>query len=512
MALLGQTMGAISPPHLPFLLLLFLTSQPVALCQTSTQASSTTSVVSTTSIPPSSPTPTITATFTTTRPATTTTLPGPTTTGAPSTSTRAVTLTAPPLRTSSTSSPSNTSLGSGSTLALKTPGLTAPAPGCGPGLDPVYSYLCDTQAAWGIVVESLASLGFVLSAGLLLGLLLWSLWRCCCCGGGGGGGGCCRRSCRCGGSGGSVVSLLLFLLGTAGLFALTFAFVVRLTPQTCPTRLFLFGVLSALCFSALLARGLALLGFGVARGWAEPVVALALTAVQVIIAAEWLLMVLVRHDLPCSYEQDDFAMLVIYVLCLLAAAIAVACRLVWRTRRTYGYSYRHTTTWSRAGHTQAVLLLLTVLLAAAVWVVWIALLTRGNPEMGRRPGWDDPVLSVALVSTGWVLLLGHGLCRLVFLCRGEARTKGSPLDFTSWTSPSPGMSSLPSPKGGRDNGSFENDADDRRGKRSEPVLRSPYESGFSMTEIDPDKDYSIPRPQTTNINEPYDEYYGPRQS
>lgn len=31
-------------------------------------------------------------------------------------------------------------------------------------------------------------------------------------------------------------------------------------------------------------------------------------------------------------------------------------------------------------------------------------------------------------------------------------------------------------------------------------------------EIDPDKDYSIPRPQTTNINEPYDEYYGPRQS
>ncbi|XP_048102066.1 G-protein coupled receptor family C group 5 member D [Alosa alosa] len=494
MTLLVQTMGAISP-HLPFLLLLFLTSLPFAPCQTSTVASNTTDVVSTSSTPLSSPTPTITATFTTT-------LPGPTT------PTRAVTLTAPPLQTSSTS-PSNSSLGSGSTLAPTTPALTAPAPGCGPGLDPIYSYLCDMQAAWGIVVESLASLGFVLSAGLLLGLLLWSLWRCCCCGGGG----CCRRqSSRCGGSGGSVVSLLLFLLGTAGLFILTFAFVVRLTPQTCPTRLFLFGVLSALCFSALLARGLALLGFGVARGWAEPVVVLVLTTVQVIIAAEWLLMVLVRHDLPCSYEQDDFAMLVIYVLCLLAAAIVVAGRLVWRTRRTYGYSYRHTTTWSRAGHTQAVLLLLTVLLAVAIWVVWIALLTRGNPEMNRRPSWDDPVLSVALVSSGWVLLLGHGLCQLVFLCRGEARTKGSPLDFTSWTSPSPGIGSLASPKGGRDNGSFENDADDRRGKRSEPVLRSPYESGFSMTEIDPDKDYSIPRPQTTNINEPYDEYYGPRQS
>ena len=27
-------------------------------------------------------------------------------------------------------------------------------------------------------------------------------------------------------------------------------------------------------------------------------------------------------------------------------------------------------------------------------------------------------------------------------------------------------------------------------------------------EIDPDKDYTIPRPQTTNYREPYDEYYG----
>lgn len=309
----------------------------------------------------------------------------------------------------------------------------------------------------------MASLGFVLSMGMLLGLLLWSLWRCCCCCGGRG---CCRRrNSRCGGAGGSTVSLLLFLLGTAGLFALTFAFVVRLTPQTCPTRIFLFGVLSALCFSALVARGLALLGFGVARGWAEPVVILVLTTVQVIIAVEWLLMVLVRHELPCSYKQEDFAMLIIYVLCLLAAAVVITMRLVWRTRRTYGYSYRHTSTWSRAGHTQAVLLLLTTLLAVAIWVVWIALLTRGNYEMNRRPSWDDPVLSVALVATGWAMLLGHGLSQLAFLCRGEARNKHSPLDFTSWTSPSPGMESLSSPKGGRENGSFENDGDTRRGER-----------------------------------------------
>lgn len=95
------------------------------------------------------------------------------------------------------------------------------------------------------------------------------------------------------------------------------------------------------------------------------------------------------------------------------------------------------------------------------------------------------------------------------------------------------------------------------GRRTEQSLRSPYESGFSMTvsnritdliphtlqlslwpfttggslslivrlmkagvlivlawwmcdymfqEIDPDKDFTIPRPQTTNYREPYDEY------
>ncbi|XP_042564859.1 G-protein coupled receptor family C group 5 member D, partial [Clupea harengus] len=400
-------MGAITP-RLPFLLLIFLTSLPFAQCQNSTAASATADVANITSDPLrsptsnitstslssptstitptslSSPTSTITPTLTTASPATTTVVP--------STSTRAITLTGPPLRNST----SNSSLDS---VDAQTP---APAPGCGPGLAPIYFNLCDKQAAWGIVVESLASLGFVLSVGLLLGLLLWSL----------------------------VVSLLLFLLGTAGLFALTFAFVVHLTPRTCPTRLFLFGVLSALCFSALLARCLALLGFGVARGWAEPVVVVVLTAVQVIIAVEWLLMVLVRDGLPCSYSQAEFAMLLIYVLCLLAAALVLAARLVWRTRRAYGYSYRHTAAWSRAGHTQATLLLLTVLLAAAVWVVWIALLTRGNPEMGRRPAWDDPVLSVALVASGWVMLLGHGVSQLAVLCRREARTKGSTLDFT----------------------------------------------------------------------------------
>ncbi|KAG7459401.1 hypothetical protein MATL_G00210170 [Megalops atlanticus] len=406
----------------------------------------------------------------------------------------------------STSSPNGTESGSATnnpnlTASVlpnftSTSNATAPAPGCGVGLDPIYSNLCDRQAAWGIVVETLATLGFLVTAGLLLGLAGWALWVC-------------VPFRRRRGIAGTVASLLLSLLATAGLFGLTFAFIVRLTPQTCPTRVFLFGVLFALAFSSLLARSLALQGFGVVRGPGEAGLVLALTAVQVIVATEWLVTVLVRDGLPCSYTQGEFVALLVYVLCLLAAALAFTTRGLCRSCCAYSYSYTGASrTQTRV---QAALLCLAAVLSAAIWVVWIALLTRGNSDMGRRPAWDDPVLSVALVANGWVLLLAHGLAQTSFLCRGEARGKEGPLDFTGWTSPSTDMPGLgSSTKTGRENCSFESDGQDRRGKRQEPVLRSPYESGFSMTEIDPDRDYSIPRPQTTNTTEPYDDYYGNR--
>ncbi|KAM3864398.1 G-protein coupled receptor family C group 5 member D [Diretmus argenteus] len=364
--------------------------------------------------------------------------------------------------------------------------------GCGPGLDPAYTHLCDRQSVWGIVLESLASLGFLVSAGLLIGLLFWTLWVCVS-----------PRRER-GGIGGAVISMSLFLLGTAGVFAITFAFIIRLTPQTCPTRLFLFGVLFSLVFSCLVARCLALLGFAVARGWGEPALALGLFAVQVVIATEWLITVLVRDRKPCEYSQDEFVMLLIYVLCLLALGLVLSLRYLCRSCFTYSY----TGITHRQGRAQATLLCLTLLLSACIWVVWIALLTRGNREMGRQPKWDDPVLSVALVANGWVLLLGHGVAQVAFLCRTEARSKDGPLSFAGWTSRNAEIPGLGSQKSGKENGSFEKDIEDRGGRRHDPALRSPYESGFSMTDIDPDKDYSIPRPQTTNIREPYDEYYG----
>lgn len=366
---------------------------------------------------------------------------------------------------------------------------TAKIRGCERGMDPIYQFLCDRRAAWGIVLETLATSGFLLSLGLLIGLIIWSLCMC--------------VKKQNSNIGGIVACMSMFLLATAGIFAVTFAFIIRLTPQTCPTRLFLFGVLFAFGFSCLLARCLALLGFAAARGWGELGVALGLSTVQIIIATQWLIIVLARDGRPCEYSQEEFVMLLIYVLCLLAISLLLSLNLMCRSCITYSYSYSGPS--NQHANIQAMLLAFTLILSAAIWVVWIVMLTRGNVEVGKRPVWDDPVLSIALVSNGWVFLMGHGLSQVAFLCRGEATGKDVPLSFAGWTSPSADTPGLHSPKEGKENGSFENEGD-RRGRRTEPVLRSPYESGFSMTEIDPDRDYSIPRPKTTNYGEPYDEY------
>ncbi|KAM9844244.1 retinoic acid-induced protein 3 [Aulostomus maculatus] len=366
-------------------------------------------------------------------------------------------------------------------------------PGCRNGLDTIYRYLCDRRAAWGIILETLASAGFLFSIILIISLLLWSLWIC-------------VSSRQRSNIGGTVACMSMFLLATAGIFATTFSFIIRLTPQTCPTRLFLFSVLFSLAFSCLLARCLALLGFAAARGWGEPALALGLFIVQVIISTQWLILVLVRDKNRCEYSQEEFAMLQIYVLCLLSVSLILSMHFLCRSCTTYSYSYAGAA--HQQSRQQAMLLFLTLLLSVGIWVVWITMLIKGNPELGRRPHWDDPVLSIALVTNGWVLLMGHGLSQVAFICRGEAKSKEIPLSFAGWTSASADIPGLGSPKEGRENGSFESESENRRGRTTNLELQSPYESGFSMTEIDPDKDYTIPRPQTTNYREPYDEYYG----
>lgn len=323
-------------------------------------------------------------------------------------------------------------------------------PGCSVELDPMFRYLCDRQAVWGIVVVTLVSAGFLFSLALLVGLLCWSLWFCLS-----------SRKQR-SSIGGIVASMSMFLLATAGLFAATFSFIIRLNRETCPTRIFLFSVFFSLAFSCLLARCLALLGFAAARGWGEPGLALGLFMVQVILSAQWLLIVLVRDKMSCEYTLDELVMLQIYVMCLLAISLVFSIYFLCRSCWTYSYSY--TRGARQHGKIHAILLSLTLLLSTCIWVVWITMILWGNRTLGRQPQWDDPVLSITLVSNGWVLLMGYGLSQVAFLCRGEAKSKDIHLNFSGWTSPSADIPGLNSPEKGRDNRSFVTDGENRRGK------------------------------------------------
>ncbi|XP_026110644.1 G-protein coupled receptor family C group 5 member B-like [Carassius auratus] len=351
--------------------------------------------------------------------------------------------------------------------------------GCGVALALDFWPLCDT---WGIVVQAVAGAGLVICVVLMLALLLWSA--------------CASRR-----RNSVLAALMLFLMATAGIFALPYSFLIALSPQTCPVRVFAFGVLFSVAFGALLARGLSLLGVSLARGWREVCVTAALALVQVIIATEWLLVVLVQDKRTCQFSQPEFAMLQIYVMVLLATALVTALGFLRYTCVTY--SYRDSGQVHRQNKVQASLLVLTLLLSVCVWLVWITLLTYGNRAMGRSPLWDDPVISVALTANGWVLLLGHGFTQVRFMCKHNARTKDPPLDFTGWTSSRTPPAAPPDLKTGTDNEGFQTDTDARRGN-------DVAWSGIFMRELSAEKDYSIPRPTTTNINEPYDEYYGHR--
>ncbi|XP_009574644.1 PREDICTED: G-protein coupled receptor family C group 5 member C, partial [Fulmarus glacialis] len=119
-------------------------------------------------------------------------------------------------------------------------GQTTPPSGCGKDLSPLYYNLCDLSAAWGIVLEAVASLGvvasFVLTIVLVASLPFVQDPQ--------------KKS--------LVATQVFFLLGTFGLFCLTFDFIVGPDFSTCTSRRFLFGVLFGICFSCLLAHAVAL--------------------------------------------------------------------------------------------------------------------------------------------------------------------------------------------------------------------------------------------------------------
>ncbi|XP_044156034.1 G-protein coupled receptor family C group 5 member C [Bufo gargarizans] len=251
--------------------------------------------------------------------------------------------------------------------------------GCGEGLDPIYYYLCDLSAAWGIVLQAITSAGIVSSFILTIVLVASAPFiqdkR--------------KKS--------MLGTQVFFLLGTLGLFCLVFDMVVKKDFSTCASRRFLFGVLFAICFSCLWVHA-GNLNYLVRKntgpsGWWIFGMAIALSLVEVIINTEWLIITVVRTPItlgqPCFIANEDFVMALIYVMFLILAGFVTA----WPALcGRYGHWKKH-----------AVFILLTLFLSACIWIVWIVMYVYGNTRVGNLY-WDDPTLAIALVSNAWAFV------------------------------------------------------------------------------------------------------------
>lgn len=274
-------------------------------------------------------------------------------------------------------------------------GQSSPPAGCGTDLSSLYYNLCDLSAAWGIVLEAVASLGvvtsFVLTIVLVASLPFVQDPQ--------------KKS--------LVATQVFFLLGTFGLFCLTFDFIVGPDFSTCTSRRFLFGVLFGICFSCLLAHAVALNFLARRnrgpRGWVTLAVALLLALVEVIINAEWLIITVARREGgspdPCQLADADFVMALIYVMFLLVAAFSTA----WPALCGH---YRR---W----HKHSAFILATTGLSMAIWVAWMAMYLYGNQRAGEKPGWDDPTLAIALVSNACTFLLLYIIPEVTHMTRGD---------------------------------------------------------------------------------------------
>ncbi|KAL4685676.1 hypothetical protein H8959_001273, partial [Pygathrix nigripes] len=254
--------------------------------------------------------------------------------------------------------------------------------GCGLDLLPQYVSLCDLDAIWGIVVEAVAGAGALITLLLMLILLVRLPFIK-------------EKEKK------SPVGLhFLFLLGTLGLFGLTFAFIIQEDETICSVRRFLWGVLFALCFSCLLSqawrvRRLVRHGTGPA-GWQLVGLALCLMLVQVIIAVEWLVLTVLRDTRPaCAYEPMDFVMALIYDMVLLVVTLGLALfALCGKFKR-----------WKLNG----AFLLITAFLSVLIWVAWMTMYLFGNVKLQQGDAWNDPTLAITLAASGWVFVIFHAI-------------------------------------------------------------------------------------------------------
>ncbi|RVE59872.1 hypothetical protein OJAV_G00193300 [Oryzias javanicus] len=271
--------------------------------------------------------------------------------------------------------------------------------GCGPNVDSLYYNLCDLSAAWGIVLEALAAAGIIFSFVLFISLLASMPFI---------------RSSR---QRSSVPLHTGFLVCTAGLFCLTFAFIVGKDFATCTSRRFLFGVLFGGCFACLLMQCVRLNILSRRnsgpRAWGLCLGALGLWLVEVVINTEWLIITVVRHPVltaaggtdsaaatPCNIANQDFVMALIYVMILILAVVVASLSIM---------GGKHAT-WKKEG----ALVLAASLLSVGIWLAWIVMYVYGNKTTGG-PTWDDPTLAIALVSNAWVFIVVYTIPQICCL-------------------------------------------------------------------------------------------------
>ncbi|XP_026207577.1 G-protein coupled receptor family C group 5 member C [Anabas testudineus] len=273
--------------------------------------------------------------------------------------------------------------------------------GCGPNLNSLYYNLCDRSAAWGIVLEAFAAAGIVFSFVLFISLLASIPFM------------------KGEKSKGSVALNTFFLIFTAGLFCLTFAFIVGKDFSTCASRRFLFGVLFGGCFTCLLMQTVRLNILtkrdSEPRAWALCLGALGLWLVEVIINTEWLIITVVRYPqgplnataatgsataTPCNIANKDFAMALIYVMTLILAVVVSSLVIMWGKHKQ--------------GRREGVCILLTSVLSVGIWVAWIVMYVYGNGVHGG-PSWDDPTLAITLVANAWVFLIIYTIPKMCCL-------------------------------------------------------------------------------------------------
>ncbi|CAL8304019.1 unnamed protein product [Merluccius merluccius] len=280
---------------------------------------------------------------------------------------------------------------------------TAAPRGCGASVDPLYYNLCDLDTVWGVAVEVIAAAGAMTSFVLILilvGSLPFATNR--------------RRKT-------ALPLQAAFLVFTLGLFGLTLAFVAGRDSATCAARRFVFGVLFAGCLACLVMHGWWLWALGRGGGgdaqpggWVLYAGALALWLVEVIVNTEWLIVTVVRTPLglapglACGVANQDFVMALVYVMCLLLAAVLMAVP-----------SLAHK---DKEWHRDGAFILATGLVTGAIWAAWIAMYVYGNGAVGKA-GWDDATIAIALVCNAWVFVVLYAVPEVCLLSEAVPGTE-----------------------------------------------------------------------------------------